>query len=45
MEYTYFPVTLEQLGAAIRFHDLIEGQLSIGQAHIVTHYIGHTLLK
>jgi phosphoribosyl 1,2-cyclic phosphodiesterase/ActR/RegA family two-component response regulator len=44
MEYTYFPVTLEQLGAAIRFHDLIEGQLSISRAHIVTHYMNHPAL-
>jgi phosphoribosyl 1,2-cyclic phosphodiesterase/CheY-like chemotaxis protein len=44
MEYTYFPVTLEQLGAAIRFHDLIEGQLNIGGAHIVTHYMNHPAL-
>jgi phosphoribosyl 1,2-cyclic phosphodiesterase/ActR/RegA family two-component response regulator len=44
MEYTYFPVTLEQLGAAIRFHDLIEGQLSISRTHIVTHYMNHPAL-
>lgn len=44
MEYTYFPVTLEQLGAAIRFHDLIEGQFSVGRAHIVTHYMNHPAL-
>src|SRR5919197_473302 len=24
MEYTYFPVTLEQLNATIRYHDLVE---------------------
>ena len=44
MEYTYFPVTLEQLGAAIRFHDLIEGEVSIGRARIITHYMNHPAL-
>jgi len=44
MEYNYFPVTLEQLGAAIRFHDLIEGQLNICRARIVTHYMNHPAL-
>ena len=44
MEYTYFPVTLEQLGAAIRFHDLIEGELSISRTQIVTHYMNHPAL-
>jgi phosphoribosyl 1,2-cyclic phosphodiesterase/ActR/RegA family two-component response regulator len=44
MEYNYFPVTLEQLGAAIRFHDLIEGQLSLCRARIVTHYMNHPAL-
>ena len=25
MQYTYFPVELDQLGATIRYHDLVEG--------------------
>ena len=34
MEYEYFPVTLEQLNATIRYHDLVEGQFAIGgRAH------------
>ena len=32
MEYTYFPITLAQCGAAIRFHDLSEGSFEIGTA-------------
>jgi CheY-like chemotaxis protein len=44
MEYTYFPVTLEQLGAVIRFHDLLEGQLNIGRVHIVAQYLNHPAL-
>ena len=44
MEYTYFPVTLEQLDATIRFHDLVESQFSIGGARIVTQYLNHPAL-
>lgn len=44
MEYTYFPVTLEQLDATIRFHDLVESQFSIGRARIVTQYLNHPAL-
>ena len=44
MEYTYFPVTLEQLDATIRFHDLVESQFSIGPARIVTQYLNHPAL-
>src|SRR5215470_14020020 len=29
MEYTYFPVTLAQLGATIRYHDLVEGSFML----------------
>jgi phosphoribosyl 1,2-cyclic phosphodiesterase len=29
MDYTYFPVTLDQCGANIRYHDLVEGTFEI----------------
>ena len=32
MEYAYFPVTLGQLGATIRYHDLGEGAFDAGRA-------------
>jgi phosphoribosyl 1,2-cyclic phosphodiesterase/DNA-binding response OmpR family regulator len=41
MEYTYFPVSLEQLGATIRYHDLIEGTFQIGSVKIQTQYLNH----
>jgi len=44
MEYTYFPVTLEQLSATIRFHDLVESQFAIARARIVTQYLNHPAL-
>ena len=44
MEYTYFPVTLEQLNATIRFHDLVESEFCVGRARIVTQYLNHPAL-
>lgn len=44
MEYTYFPITLEQLGATIRYHDLVEGTLDLGSVHIITRYLNHPAL-
>ena len=44
MEYTYFPVTLGQLGATIRYHDLTEGAFDIGAVHVVAQYLNHPAL-
>ena len=44
MEYQYFPVTLAQLGAAIRYHDLVEGAFVIGDVRVVTRYLNHPAL-
>ena len=44
MEYTYFPVTLAQCGATIRFHDLTEGSFEIGPVRVVAQYLNHPAL-
>src|SRR5215510_153482 len=44
MEYTYFPVTLQQLGATIRYHDLVEGSFTVDDVRIVTKYLNHPAL-
>jgi len=44
MEYSYFPVTLAQLGATIRFHDLAEGSFTAGPVRVVTQYLNHPAL-
>jgi CheY-like chemotaxis protein/phosphoribosyl 1,2-cyclic phosphodiesterase len=44
MEYHYFPVTLAQLGATIRYHDLAEGIFAIGDVRVVTQYLNHPVL-
>jgi phosphoribosyl 1,2-cyclic phosphodiesterase len=44
MQYTYFPVTLDQLGAALTYHDLVEGKLQLGDITVTAHYLNHTAL-
>jgi ribonuclease BN (tRNA processing enzyme)/CheY-like chemotaxis protein len=44
MQYTYFPVGLEQLGANIRYHDLVEGRLRIGDIEVTSRYLNHPAL-
>jgi phosphoribosyl 1,2-cyclic phosphodiesterase/DNA-binding response OmpR family regulator len=44
MQYTYFPVSLEDLGATIRYHDLVEGTFTVGGIRVVAQYLNHTAL-
>jgi len=44
MEHAYFPVTLDQFAASIRFHDLVEGVFAIGDIRIVARYLNHPAL-
>lgn len=44
MEYTYFPVALEQLGATIRFHELVEGRFRVGDIEVTSRYLNHPAL-
>lgn len=44
MQHTYFPVTLDEMGADIHFHDLVEGSFAIGDVRITTHYLNHPAL-
>jgi CheY-like chemotaxis protein/phosphoribosyl 1,2-cyclic phosphodiesterase len=41
MEFTYFPVALNQLPAAITYYDLTEGVQKIGSARVVTQFLNH----
>jgi len=41
MEFTYFPVELNQLPAAITYHDLTEGIHTIGGARVATQFLNH----
>jgi len=44
MEYNYFPVTLGQMAATIRFHDIAEGEFAIGEMRVTTQYLNHPAL-
>jgi phosphoribosyl 1,2-cyclic phosphodiesterase/CheY-like chemotaxis protein len=44
MQYTYFPVTPDQFGATIRYHDLVEGTFDVGDIKILTRYLNHPAL-
>jgi len=44
MQYTYFPVTLHQLRATVRYHELMEGTLTIGDVRVRTRYLNHPAL-
>ena len=41
MQYIYFPVSLDQCGANIRYHDLVEGTFSIDDIRVSTRYLNH----
>jgi phosphoribosyl 1,2-cyclic phosphodiesterase/DNA-binding response OmpR family regulator len=44
MQYTYFPVPLDQCRAKIRYHDLVEGVFEIDDIKVSTHYLNHPAL-
>ena len=44
MQYTYFPVPLDQCGATIRYHDLVEGTFDIEDIKVSTRYLNHPAL-
>ena len=44
MEHTYFPVALAQMGATIRFHDLVEGGFTVGGFRVAAQYLNHPAL-
>lgn len=44
MQYTYSPITLEEFGARIHYHDLVEGCFAIGDALVTTQYLHHPAL-
>lgn len=45
MEYEYFPINLGQLGATIRYHDLVEGVFQVGGVAVTASYLNHPALS
>src|SRR5262245_2564992 len=41
MEYAYFPITLGQLGATVRYHDLVECTFTLDDVSITARYLNH----
>ncbi|HET7340954.1 MAG TPA: response regulator [Methylomirabilota bacterium] len=41
MQYTYFPVPLDDLAATIRYHELTEGDFELGGVRVITRYLNH----
>lgn len=44
MQYSYFPITIEQFEAKVRYHDLLEGSFEIGDVRVTAHYMNHPAL-
>ncbi len=44
MQYTYFPVTIEALGAKIAYHDFVEGMFEVGDITVQSRYLNHPAL-
>ncbi|MCP9901509.1 GAF domain-containing protein [Cyanobium sp. Cruz CV13-4-11] len=44
MQHAYFPVTLDQFAASIRYHDLGVGTFRIGEVTVTTHHLNHPAL-
>ena len=44
MQYSYFPVQLDELGAEIRYHELVEGAIRIADVTLRTRYLNHPAL-
>lgn len=44
MRHTYFPITLDQFSATIRYHDLTEGSFTVGDFGVQTRYLNHPAL-
>lgn len=44
MRSAHFPVALEEMGAEIRFHELLEGAFAIGDLTVRTQYLDHPAL-
>ncbi|MFT4115118.1 MBL fold metallo-hydrolase [Bradyrhizobium sp.] len=44
MQHTYFPVTTDEFGATLRYHDLVEGTFEIDDVKVTTQYLNHPAL-
>lgn len=45
MQYTYFPITTDDMGASVDYHDLVEGVFEIDDITVTTQYLNHPALS
>lgn len=44
MSHEFFPLSIDEFNADIKYHDLKEGELQFGDIRVTTHYLNHTVL-
>ncbi len=44
MQHTYFPISTDEFGATIHYHDLVEGAFDIDDVKVTTQYLNHPAL-
>jgi CheY-like chemotaxis protein/phosphoribosyl 1,2-cyclic phosphodiesterase len=44
MAYTYFPITMSELAADLKFQEISEGAFNIGGVQVATRFVNHTVL-
>ena len=44
MQHAYFPISADEFGATIRYHDLVEGTFDIDDVKVTTQYLNHPAL-
>ncbi len=44
MQYAYFPVSIDAMGATIRYHELVEGTFAIDDVRVTARYLNHPAL-
>jgi phosphoribosyl 1,2-cyclic phosphodiesterase len=44
MQHAYFPITLDEFAAKIRYHELVEGAFEYEDFRVSTHYLDHPAL-
>ncbi|MBV9531478.1 MAG: GAF domain-containing protein [Bradyrhizobium sp.] len=44
MQHTYFPISPDEFGASMRYHDLLEGTFEIDDIKVTTQYLNHPAL-
>ena len=44
MQHTYFPISTDEFGSTMRYHDLVEGTFDVDDVKVTTQYLNHPAL-